>query len=118
MYTTNFLRTRVHTHKQEAFGQLSTHEFKANGDEIPVTDDNKEEYIDLMIRWRLDRGVAEQMRSFKRGFNEVMPVNLLHGFDAQELEFLTAGTLEIDVDDWRAHTEYRNGVFVCVCVCK
>ena len=53
--------------------------------------------------------MAKQMESFKKGFSEVMPVNLLYNFDAQELEFLTAGTLEIDVDDWRAHTEYRNG---------
>ena len=49
------------------------------------------------------------MESFKKGFSEVMPINLLYNFDAQELEFLTAGTLEIDVDDWRALTEYRNG---------
>lgn len=38
-----------------------------------------------------------------------MPVSLLQEFDAQELEFLTAGTLEIDIDDWRNNTEYRNG---------
>ena len=83
---------------------------------IPVTEDNKHEYIDLMLRWRLDRGVAKQMESFKKGFSEVMPVNLLYNFDAQELEFLTAGTLEIDVDDWRAHTEYRNGNNIIIMV--
>ena len=33
----------------------------------------------------------------------------LQGFDAGELEFLIAGTLEIDIDDWKANTEYRNG---------
>ena len=94
---------------QEAFGQISSHELKQGSIDLPVTEDNKQEYIDLMLRWRLDRGVAKQMESFKKGFSEVMPVNLLYNFDAQELEFLTAGTLEIDVDDWRAHTEYRNG---------
>ena len=94
---------------QEAFGQINSHELKEGGIDLPVTDDNKHEYIDLMLHWRLDRGVAKQMESFKKGFSEVMPVNLLYNFDIQELEFLTAGTLEIDVDDWRAHTEYRNG---------
>ena len=64
-----------------------------------------------MVRWRLDRGVAEQMNAFKKGFGEIMPVTLLANFDAQELEFITAGTLEIDVADWKAHTEYRNGRF-------
>lgn len=40
-----------------------------------------------------------------------MPVSLLQAFDASELEFLTAGTLEIDVEDWKTHTEYRNGMY-------
>ncbi len=44
-----------------------------------------------------------------KGFNEIMPVSLIQQFDAQELEFITAGTLEIDIDDWRTHTDYRNG---------
>ena len=97
---------------QEAFGQINSHELKPGGVDVLVTEENKHEYIDLMLRWRLDRGVAKQMESFKKGFCEVMPVNLLYNFDAQELEFLTAGTLEIDVDDWREHTEYRNGTYV------
>lgn len=95
---------------QEAFGQLSTYELKPGGSDIPVTDDNKEEYVELMLRWRLDRGVAQPMEAFKKGFAEVLPVHLLLNFDAQELEFLTAGTLEIDLDDWKANSEYRNGV--------
>ena len=94
---------------QEAFGQLNAHELKPGGNDIPVTEDNKDEYIDLMVKWRLDRGVAKQMEAFKKGFSEIMPIHLLSNFDAQELEFLTAGTLEIDVDDWKGHTEYRNG---------
>ena len=51
-----------------------------------------------------------------KGFSEVMPVNLLYNFDAQELEFLMTGTLEIDIDDWRVHTEYRNGKYIIVLV--
>ncbi len=101
-----------HFTTQEAFGQLQTHELKPGGTDIPVTEDNKDEYVDLMVKWRLDRGVAKQMEAFKKGFGEVLPVHLLTNFDPQELEFLTAGTLEIDVDDWKAHTEYRNGQWV------
>ena len=100
----------------EAFGQINSHELKEGGIDVPVTEDSKHEYIDQMLRWRLDRGVAKQIESFKKGFSEVMPVNLLYNFDAQELEFLTAGTLEIDVDDWRAHTEYRNGNNIIITV--
>ena len=30
-------------------------------------------------------------------------------FDARELELVIAGTVEIDVADWRRNTEYRSG---------
>jgi len=30
-------------------------------------------------------------------------------FDARELELVIAGTVEIDVVDWRKNTEYRSG---------
>ncbi len=62
-----------------------------------------------MVQWRLERGVAEQMNAFKKGFGEILPVHLLSNFDHQELEFITAGTLEIDIEDWKGNTEYRNG---------
>lgn len=32
-------------------------------------------------------------------------------FDARELELVIAGTVEIDVKDWRRNTEYRSGLF-------
>ena len=44
-----------------------------------------------------------------KGFREIIPLSLVKQFDAQELEFVIAGTVEIDVRDWRNHTEYRNG---------
>ena len=69
-----------------------------------------------MLKWRLDRGVAQQMEVLKKGFSEVMPPHLLVDFDAHELEFITAGTVEIDIEDWRNHTEYRNGEKVTVSV--
>ena len=51
--------------------QLTTHELKQGGDDIPVLEDNKHEYIELMVRWRLDRGVHEQNQALLKGFNEV-----------------------------------------------
>ncbi|KAL5496256.1 hypothetical protein EMCRGX_G012501 [Ephydatia muelleri] len=97
------------TVEEETFGQLTTHELKPGGLDVPVTEQNKIEYVDLMVRWRMESGLTEQMSSFLKGFSELLPMALLAGFDAQELEFLTAGTLEIDVNDWRDNTEYRNG---------
>lgn len=79
-----------------------------------VTENNRDEYIQLMLQWRLDHGVAKQMEVVKKGFSEILPPHLLADFDAHELEFITAGTVEIDIEDWRLHTEYRNGEWVSV----
>ena len=40
----------------------------------------------------------------------------LSEFDSQELEWVIAGTAEIDMDDWKNNTSYWGGVCVCVCV--
>ena len=65
-----------------------------------------------MVRWRLERGVSEQTESLVRGFYEVIDPRLVGVFDARELELVIAGTLEIDVADWRKNTEYRSGELV------
>ena len=96
--------------------QLVEKELKSGGLDIPVEESNKQEYIELMVKWRMDRGVSQQMESLVKGFREIIPLSLVKQFDAQELEFVIAGTLEIDVRDWRNHTEYRNGESVTMLV--
>jgi E3 ubiquitin-protein ligase HECW2 len=64
------------------------------------------------VRWRLERGVAEQTESLVRGFYEVVDPRLVSVFDARELELVIAGTAEIDLIDWRKNTEYRSGKFI------
>uniref|UniRef100_A0A8C6TB35 HECT-type E3 ubiquitin transferase n=1 Tax=Neogobius melanostomus TaxID=47308 RepID=A0A8C6TB35_9GOBI len=70
---------------------------------------NKKEYIERMVKWRIERGVAQQTESLVRGFYEVVDVRLVSVFDARELELVIAGTAEIDLSDWRNNTEYRGG---------
>ena len=60
-----------------------------------------------MVKWRLERGVTNQTESLMRGFQEVLESRLVQLFDARDLELVLAGTLEIDVNDWRKNTEYR-----------
>ena len=52
-------------------------------------------------------------------FFKIIPGSLVRQFDAQELEFVIAGVLEVDVDDWRENTDYRAGQcerYVSTCV--
>ena len=40
---------------------------------------------------------------------QVIDSRIVSIFDARELELVIAGTVEIDVNDWRRHSEYRSG---------
>ncbi|KAA0715784.1 E3 ubiquitin-protein ligase HECW2 [Triplophysa tibetana] len=101
------------TVNEEVFGQITERELKPGGSGIPVSDKNKKEYIERMVKWRIERGVAQQTESLVRGFYEVVDVRLVSVFDARELELVIAGTAEIDLSDWRNNTEYRGGTFSC-----
>lgn len=94
---------------EELLGRVAERELKPGGRNIPVTEKNKKEYLERVLRWRLERGVAEQTESLVRGFYEVVDPRLVSVFDARELELVIAGAAEIDLNDWRAHTEYRSG---------
>uniref|UniRef100_A0A3Q3NPC0 HECT-type E3 ubiquitin transferase n=1 Tax=Labrus bergylta TaxID=56723 RepID=A0A3Q3NPC0_9LABR len=95
------------TVNEEVFGQITERELKPGGAGIPVSEKNKKEYIERMVKWRIERGVAQQTESLVRGFYEVVDVRLVSVFDARELELVIAGTAEIDLADWRNNTEYR-----------
>lgn len=94
---------------EDFFGQMQQHELKPNGAEIPVTNENKQEYIDTVIQWRFVSRILPQMTAFLEGFDEVLPLNLIKVFDENELELLMCGIGEIDVRDWKRHTVYKSG---------
>lgn len=94
---------------EELLGRVVEKELKPGGKNITVCEKNKKEYLERIIKWRLERGVMEQTESLVRGFYEVVDPRLVSVFDARELELVIAGTAEIDINDWRQNTEYRGG---------
>ncbi|XP_034028892.1 E3 ubiquitin-protein ligase HECW1 [Thalassophryne amazonica] len=97
------------TVNEEVFGQVTERELKSGGSNIQVTEKNKKDYIERMAKWRVERGVVQQTEALVRGFYEVVDSRLVSAFDARELELVIAGTVEIDLSDWRTNTEYRGG---------
>ncbi|KAK0089475.1 hypothetical protein PV325_007225 [Microctonus aethiopoides] len=92
---------------EDSFGHTSQRELKSNGANIPVTDENKDEYISLVIQWRFVSRVQEQMNAFLEGFNALVPLALVKIFDEHELELLMCGIQHIDVKDWKKNTLYK-----------
>ncbi|GAA5978585.1 hypothetical protein JCM10908_004413 [Rhodotorula pacifica] len=95
------------TTQYDSFGTLETCELIPNGDEIPVTESNKLEYIRLLCEHRMRGRVEKQIEALKHGLGEIVPLKELRVFDEKELELLIGGVETIDVDDWEKHTDYR-----------
>ncbi|KAI9326056.1 ubiquitin-protein ligase [Zopfochytrium polystomum] len=91
----------------EHFGELQSIELKPGGSSIAVTDENKKEYVELITEWRIVKRVEEQFRAFQEGFNEIVPQDMINVFDERELELLVGGLADIDIEDWKKHTDYR-----------
>ncbi|KAJ5123687.1 hypothetical protein N7448_009784 [Penicillium atrosanguineum] len=92
----------------DAFGETQVIDLIADGRNIPVTQENKEEYVQRVIEYRLVESVREQLDNFLKGFHEIIPPDLISIFNEQELELLISGLPEIDVEEWKNQTEYHN----------
>ncbi|KAG7386754.1 hypothetical protein PHYPSEUDO_015262 [Phytophthora pseudosyringae] len=82
-------------------------DLKENGPNIDVTDENKEEYLRLILEHRMLDSIADQLQEFLMGIYDVVPKALLSVFDYQELELILCGIPTIDTADWRANTHVR-----------
>lgn len=83
-------------------------ELKPGGDDIDVTDENKMEYLALMLRYRMLGSVADQLSAMLSGLYEIIPKSLLTVFDYQELDFFLCGLPTINVKDWQANSKVRH----------
>ena len=93
--------------KVPVFGMNEIHDLKANGRNIPVTEENKREYVKLVCQEKMIGSIRQQIDTFLEGFYEIIPKRLISIFDEQELELLIAGLPTIDIEELRANTEYH-----------
>lgn len=93
----------------ERYGTVVEHPLISNGENTPVTNSNRAEFVDLYIRYLLDGAVSRQFEPFKRGFFTVCAGNALSLFRAEEIELLVRGSDEaLDVSSLRAVAVHEN----------
>jgi len=100
--------TETFSIETDDFGVTETVDLIENGRNIPVTEENKQEYVQLVVEYRLTGSVQTQLAKFLEGFHDIVSPELISIFNEQELELLISGLPDIDVDDWKNHTEYHN----------
>ena len=86
------------TVESHEFGKVTEHELKEGGRNIPVTDENKLEYVMLVAQFKMSNGIRKQIDSFLEGFHELIPPELISIFSEKELELLICGMPDIDCE--------------------
>lgn len=60
----------------EVFDQIQVHPLKEDGENISVTHENKQEYVDLYVDFLLNKSVENQFKAFNQGFQKVFQSGL------------------------------------------
>jgi len=102
---TNVLDLTFSVEKDE-FGVVKVEDLKPGGRNIPVTEENKIEYVKLITEQKMTTAIKDQIDAFLTGFHDLVPKELISIFNEHELELLISGMPDIDVEDLRANTEY------------
>ncbi|CAH8554467.1 unnamed protein product [Schistosoma rodhaini] len=92
----------------DPFGNVVTHELKPDGATVPVTKENRKEYVDLYSSFLLNDSVKKQFNAFRRGFQMVVdesPLTFL--FRPDELELLVRGSPVYDFNELERVTTYE-----------
>lgn len=85
--TTDSLEVYFVEEVYDVSGQLTkTIELIPNGSKVRVTNATKNQYLDALAQQRLCNNVREEIDSFLKGLNGIIPDNLLSIFDENELE--------------------------------
>lgn len=73
----------------DTMGQLVKNvELIPNGAKVRVRNSNKNQYLDALATHRLSNNVRDEIDSFLKGLNLIIPDNLLSIFDENELEVI------------------------------
>ncbi|KAG8282825.1 putative E3 ubiquitin-protein ligase HTD2 [Homalodisca vitripennis] len=90
----------------EEYGEVKTFMLKPDGDDIPVTNENRAEYVALYLDWVLNTAIYDQFRAFYLGFHSVCASNALIMLRPEEVEMLVCGSPALDLNELRKVTEY------------
>ena len=92
--------------------QVRTVELLPGGAERQVTKQNRNEFVDLVVDWYLNKSVAAAFDQFKQGFYTVASGSSLVLFNAHELELLVCGLPHLDFRELQKAAVYEGGYSV------
>jgi len=95
---------------KDVFGSTISHELIEDGKNIPVTNENRNEYVERYTDFLLNQSTKRQFEAFKSGFDIVTHDSILKNlFRADELELLVCGSKHFNLHELEEATEYDGG---------
>ncbi|ELK36667.1 Putative E3 ubiquitin-protein ligase HECTD2 [Myotis davidii] len=91
---------------QEEFGIIKSYNLKPGGEKIPVTNQNRKEYVQLYTDFLLNKSIYKQFAAFYYGFHSVCASNALMLLRPEEVEILVCGSPELDMHALQRSTQY------------
>lgn len=97
------------TIQYESWGAQVEHELKDGGAQIQVTQENKEEYVQLYVDFLFNKSISKWFDSFKKGFYKCCHGEVLQMLEPEDLEMLVWGSQVLDFDELKRVTVYTDG---------
>ncbi|EFJ14954.1 hypothetical protein SELMODRAFT_119297 [Selaginella moellendorffii] len=79
--------------------EMAIHDLIPGGRDVPVTEENKHDYVNHVADYRLTGSIKPQIDAFLDGFYELISKDLISIFDVKELELLMSGPPDVDVEE-------------------
>jgi len=91
------------------FETKETYDLLPNGQDIPVTNENRMQYVQLYLDYLLRDSVSVQINDFVKGFKEVCNAQAFDLFTPCELQLIVCGSPNLDFLELEKCTKYENG---------
>jgi len=95
----------------QELGATKSIDLVENGANIPVTEQNTKEYVDLLVDYYFRKSIKSHIDAIKQGFYGICPSSIIQRLTVKELQKIIGGDLTIDVDKWEDCTEYE--IYTC-----
>lgn len=94
----------------DMFGSVVLFDLKEDGEQIPVTKENRQEFVNMYTDYILNRSVETQFRAFRKGFQMVTKQSpLMYLYRPEEVELLICGNRKLDFEALEKAAVYDGG---------
>lgn len=89
---------------------MKEHDLVENGENVPVTQANKKDFVNKYLDWYLNKSIEKQFAPFSKGFNAVTSSGeLINIFKAEDIHQAICGSEDLDFNQLKKTTRYEDG---------